>query len=125
MKVKGTHYRSIWHDQPWEVKIIDQRWLPHRFEIVTLNSLTAFATAIRDMWLGRSGLVLPLLMELPVPWPMMLPMLHWIKLGGFASNLPHGHQFTLGFNRCRTTLKPLVVSDRAAAYRPIPSPRKM
>ena len=50
MKVQGTHYRSIWYDyKDCQVKIIDQRWLPHDFRIVALTNLDEFAVAIRDM----------------------------------------------------------------------------
>jgi methylthioribose-1-phosphate isomerase len=40
MKVGDTHYRSIWFDgETARVKIIDQRWLPHEFRVVELDSL--------------------------------------------------------------------------------------
>ena len=43
MKVNGTHYRSIWYDHSdCEVKIIDQRWLPHDFRIVSLTNFFFF-----------------------------------------------------------------------------------
>ena len=58
MKVNGTHYRSIWYDHSdCEVKIIDQRWLPHDFRIVSLTNLTQFAVAIRDMWVRGAPLI--------------------------------------------------------------------
>lgn len=58
MKVKGDHYRSIWWDKSaGEVRIIDQRWLPHDFRIVTLKSLDEFAAAIRDMWVRGAPLI--------------------------------------------------------------------
>lgn len=58
MKVGDTHYRSIWRDvQSGEVRIIDQRWLPHDFKIATLKSLDEFATAIRDMWVRGAPLI--------------------------------------------------------------------
>jgi methylthioribose-1-phosphate isomerase len=58
MKVNGTHYRSIWYDySDCEVKIIDQRWLPHDFRIVSLTNLTQFAVAIRDMWVRGAPLI--------------------------------------------------------------------
>ncbi len=58
MKVKGDHYRSIWWDKATgEVRIIDQRWLPHEFRIVTLKSLEEFAAAIRDMWVRGAPLI--------------------------------------------------------------------
>ncbi len=58
MKVNGTHYRSIWFDHDrGEVRIIDQRWLPHDFRVVTLESLEDFAVAIRDMWVRGAPLI--------------------------------------------------------------------
>ena len=58
MKVKGNHYRSIWYDNSdFEVKIIDQRWLPHDFRIVSLTNLNQFAVAIRDMWVRGAPLI--------------------------------------------------------------------
>ena len=58
MKVKGAHYRSIWYDHSdFEVKIIDQRWLPHDFKIVALTNLDEFAVAIRDMWVRGAPLI--------------------------------------------------------------------
>ena len=58
MKVNGTHYRSIWYDHELsKVKIIDQRWLPHDFKIVELETLQNFATAIKDMWVRGAPLI--------------------------------------------------------------------
>ncbi|MGR3659941.1 MAG: S-methyl-5-thioribose-1-phosphate isomerase [Paracoccaceae bacterium] len=58
MRVGDTHYRSIWFDaQAGEVKIIDQRWLPHEFRIVPLKTLADFATAISDMWVRGAPLI--------------------------------------------------------------------
>jgi len=58
MKVGDTHYRSIWrHAESGDVRIIDQRWLPHDFPIATLDSLEDFATAIRDMWVRGAPLI--------------------------------------------------------------------
>ena len=58
MRVHDTHYRSIWFNQGIaKVQIIDQRWLPHDFRIVTLESLDDFATAIRDMWVRGAPLI--------------------------------------------------------------------
>ncbi|MGS4946089.1 S-methyl-5-thioribose-1-phosphate isomerase [Meridianimarinicoccus sp. RP-17] len=58
MKVGDTHYRSIWRDgATGDVRIIDQRWLPHDFPIATLDSLDDFATAIRDMWVRGAPLI--------------------------------------------------------------------
>ncbi len=56
MKVGTTHYRSIWRNGD-EVRIIDQRWLPHEFRVVTLRSTQDFATAIADMWVRGAPLI--------------------------------------------------------------------
>lgn len=58
MKVGDTHYRSIWQDSSTgDIRIIDQRWLPHEFRIVPLETLEEFATAIRDMWVRGAPLI--------------------------------------------------------------------
>lgn len=73
MKVKDTHYRSVWlvSQDPPCIGILDQRLLPHRFQIERLNDPESVFTAIRDMhtrgapligavaaygvWLGSAG----------------------------------------------------------------------
>ncbi|MEO1745564.1 MAG: S-methyl-5-thioribose-1-phosphate isomerase [Pseudomonadota bacterium] len=58
MKVGDTHYRSIWREtNSKNVRIIDQRWLPHDFQLATLKTLDQFATAIRDMWVRGAPLI--------------------------------------------------------------------
>lgn len=58
MKVGDTHYRSIWRDREnHEVKIIDQRWLPHEFRVAVLTTCEDYATAIRDMWVRGAPLI--------------------------------------------------------------------
>ncbi len=58
MRVGDEHYRSIWFDDAeGVVKIIDQRWLPHAFRVVALQTLDDFATAIRDMWVRGAPLI--------------------------------------------------------------------
>lgn len=58
MKVSDKHYRSVWLDEAsGEVRIIDQRWLPHEFKVVTLDTLQEFAAAIRDMWVRGAPLI--------------------------------------------------------------------
>ncbi|MDJ0824225.1 MAG: S-methyl-5-thioribose-1-phosphate isomerase [Rhodobacter sp.] len=58
MKVGDTPYRSIWYDAgAAEVRIIDQRWLPHEFRIVALKTRDDFAAAIRDMWVRGAPLI--------------------------------------------------------------------
>lgn len=59
MKVSGKHYRTIWtdSDKPQEVKIINQRLLPHRFEIVSLKTVEDFERAIKEMYVRGAPLI--------------------------------------------------------------------
>ncbi|MBL0372772.1 S-methyl-5-thioribose-1-phosphate isomerase [Rhizobium sp. KVB221] len=58
MKVANQHYRTIWLNEDGQsVDIIDQRWLPHEFRIVTLKTVADVATAIRDMWVRGAPLI--------------------------------------------------------------------
>ena len=60
----------------------------HRFEIVTLDSLTAFATAIRDMWVQGAPLIgATAAYGIASAAADDARMLHWIK-HGFASTRP-------------------------------------
>ncbi len=59
MKVKNSHYRTIWPDPADNtiIKIIDQRLLPHRFVIEELKTVEDFCRAIRDMHVRGAGLI--------------------------------------------------------------------
>lgn len=58
MKVGDRHYRTIWMNEDGRsVDVIDQRWLPHEFRIVTLKTVDDVATAIRDMWIRGAPLI--------------------------------------------------------------------
>jgi methylthioribose-1-phosphate isomerase len=57
MKIDGRAYRSIWREASGEVRIIDQRWLPHELRIATLSTREDFATAIREMWVRGAPLI--------------------------------------------------------------------
>jgi methylthioribose-1-phosphate isomerase len=59
MNVNGRHFRTIWPDEANKkiIKIIDQRFLPHRFVIEELKSVEDFAAAIRDMKVRGAGLI--------------------------------------------------------------------
>jgi len=48
MSVSGTHYRPVWMDGSL-VRMIDQRWLPHRFTVVDLPTVAVMCAAIRDV----------------------------------------------------------------------------
>lgn len=59
MKINGQPFRTIWisPNDPGCVQIIDQRWLPHRFEIEDIRTVTAMERAIRDMHLRGAPLI--------------------------------------------------------------------
>ncbi|MGD9916269.1 MAG: S-methyl-5-thioribose-1-phosphate isomerase [Rhizobiaceae bacterium] len=58
MKVGDRHFRTIWlNEDGRSVDIIDQRWLPHEFRVVTLGTIDDVATAIRDMWVRGAPLI--------------------------------------------------------------------
>ncbi|MBM3094638.1 S-methyl-5-thioribose-1-phosphate isomerase [Ensifer sp. T173] len=58
MKVGEKHYHTIWLNADGRsVDIIDQRWLPHEFRIVTLKTVADVAVAIRDMWVRGAPLI--------------------------------------------------------------------
>lgn len=59
MNVHGKHFRTIWVEEghPDEVKIIDQRYLPHQFVIESLKNVQDVASAIFDMHVRGAGLI--------------------------------------------------------------------
>ena len=118
MKVDGTPYRSIWYDHDaHEVRIIDQRWIPHDFRIATLKTLDEFATAIFEMWVRGAPLIGataaygvaeemardPSDAALDRAWDV----LHETR--------PTAINLRWALDRCRTHLRPLADGDRAAA----------
>jgi methylthioribose-1-phosphate isomerase len=58
VKVGDRHYHTIWlNEDGRSVDIIDQRWLPHEFRIVTLKTVDDVARAIREMWVRGAPLI--------------------------------------------------------------------
>ena len=58
MKVDGVPYRTIWlAEDGWRVKIIDQRELPHKFVITSLETVDDAVNAIKDMWVRGAPLI--------------------------------------------------------------------
>jgi methylthioribose-1-phosphate isomerase len=56
MKVQGKHYRTIWLEGA-AVRLIEQRLLPHRFEILSCGDYQATAAAIKDMAVRGAGAI--------------------------------------------------------------------
>ncbi|MGL5985549.1 MAG: S-methyl-5-thioribose-1-phosphate isomerase, partial [Burkholderiales bacterium] len=58
MNIGGQAFRTIW---PWDagnsIQVIDQRLVPHRFEITTLATLDTVAAAIHDMTVRGAPLI--------------------------------------------------------------------
>ena len=118
MKVDGTHYRSIWHDAATdEVRIIDQRWLPHDFRVCTLSTLEEVATAIRDMWVRGAPLI-----GASAAWGMAIAMREdpsdasldaaWETL---HATRPTAINLRWALDRVRGRLRPLPPIERGAA----------
>lgn len=59
MRYHGLHYRTIWPDpeDKRQIRIIDQRRLPHEFVVATLATLEEAITAIREMQVRGAGLI--------------------------------------------------------------------
>jgi methylthioribose-1-phosphate isomerase len=56
MRVQGVWYKTVWMDGG-VVRMIDQRLLPHRFEIIGCPTLQETARAIRDMTIRGAGAI--------------------------------------------------------------------
>jgi methylthioribose-1-phosphate isomerase len=59
MKVLGKNHRTIWinEDDDEVISIIDQRYLPHRFIIEDLHTVSDMVHAIKDMHVRGAGLI--------------------------------------------------------------------
>jgi len=58
MRIEGTAARTIWlNADGWSISIIDQRKLPHMYEIATLRDLNDAARAIKDMSVRGAPLI--------------------------------------------------------------------
>src|SRR6266480_2264614 len=59
MKVDGQHFRTIWlkPEDDGVVRLIDQRFLPHRFVIEEVGTVEQMVTAIREMHVRGAGLI--------------------------------------------------------------------
>jgi methylthioribose-1-phosphate isomerase len=59
VNVRGQHYRTIWPDKADRrlIRLIDQRFLPHRFVIEEVRTVDEMATAIKEMHVRGAGLI--------------------------------------------------------------------
>ncbi|MCG7506221.1 S-methyl-5-thioribose-1-phosphate isomerase [Mesorhizobium retamae] len=121
MNVGGKHFRTIWlNEDGRSVDIIDQRWLPHEFRVVTLSTVEDVAVAIRDMWVRGAPLI-----GVTAAYGMAIQMqadasdaaldAAWEKL---HETRPTAINLRWALDEMRKLLKPLPVSERiAAAYK--------
>jgi len=58
MKIKGTHYRSVWlAEDGGTVEVLDQTKLPFELAVIKLCDLQQAATAIKEMWIRGAPLI--------------------------------------------------------------------
>jgi len=81
MNVKGKAYRTVWLEGK-TVKIIDQRKLPHSFEIETLKSTAEVIRAIREMHVRGAPAI-----GMAAAYGMYLAALEACKSGDFERSL--------------------------------------
>ncbi len=120
MKVRGVPYRSIWRDEAaGEVRIIDQRVLPHEFRVVPLRSLEDFRVAIKDMWVRGAPLI-----GATAAWGIAEEMArdgsdaaldHAAKV--LEATRPTAINLRWALERCRARLAPVPLNERAGAAR--------
>ncbi|OJT96273.1 MAG: S-methyl-5-thioribose-1-phosphate isomerase, partial [Rhizobium sp. 63-7] len=118
MKVGDRHYRTIWlNEDGRSVDVIDQRWLPHEFRVVTLKTVDDVAVAIRDMWIRGAPLI-----GVTAAYGVAIAMLSdasdealdnvWEVL---HETRPTAINLRWALDEMRTFLRKVPVSDRAAA----------
>ena len=118
MKIDGIPYRSIWLDpDSGEVRIIDQRWLPHALRIVTLAKRSDFAAAIREMWVRGAPLI-----GAAAAWGMAVQMRADPSDASLAetralllATRPTAINLRWALDRVQAQLAPLPAAQRAAA----------
>jgi methylthioribose-1-phosphate isomerase len=118
VKIDGRPYRTIWlNEDGFGVDVIDQRWLPHEFKVVTLRSAADAATAIRDMWVRGAPLIgataaygLALAMR-EDPSDAALDAAH----GKLAATRPTAINLRWALDAVRRHLTPIAPQARAAA----------
>jgi len=118
MKVDGVPYRAVWYvPDADEVRIIDQRWLPHEFRVATLDTLAEFAAAIREMWVRGAPLIGATasygVARGMARDPSDAALDHLVET--LNATRPTAVNLNWALARCRARLRPLAPADRAAA----------
>ncbi len=120
MKIDGVHTRTIWvSHNGWDIKIIDQTKLPHRYEVTRLTTLEEAAHAIRAMLVRGAPLI-----GATAAYGMALAMRHDSSDANLAASYqalyetrPTAVNLRWGLDRMRALLLPLPQKERIkAAY---------
>jgi len=117
MRVDGTHFRSIWLEPDgWSVGAIDQRRLPHHFEIARIDSCESAANAIRSMLVRGAPLI-----GATAAYGMALAMRAYASDAALdraydllAATRPTAINLKWALNKMRSVLHHLPPSERAA-----------
>jgi methylthioribose-1-phosphate isomerase len=118
MKVDGTPYRSLWWNTEHQaLQIIDQRWLPHDFQIAQLDSMSDYVKSIKEMQVRGAPLI-----GATAAYGMALAMRQdpsdaaldsaWSTLN---ATRPTAINLRWALTRCRDLLLPLPQDQRGAA----------
>lgn len=118
MKVDGTPYRSLWWStETQSLQIIDQRWLPHDFQIAQLDSTSDYVKSIKEMQVRGAPLI-----GATAAYGMALAMRQdpsdaaldsaWTTLN---ATRPTAINLRWALTRCRDLLLPLPQDQRGAA----------
>ncbi len=120
MNINGQHTRTIWvSHNGWDVKIIDQTKLPHRYEIVRLTTMEEAAHAIKAMLVRGAPLI-----GATAAYGMALAMRHDSSDASMAVAYQHLYEtrptavnLRWGLDQMRKVLGPLPPAERIkAAY---------
>ena len=118
MKVGDRHFRSIWLEQDgWSLGAIDQRRLPHDFDVVRLTTCDSAADAIRSMLVRGAPLI-----GATAAYGMALAMRADPSDAALdqayrtlAATRPTAINLRWALDAMRSLLRPLPPSERAAA----------
>ncbi|PTY01565.1 S-methyl-5-thioribose-1-phosphate isomerase [Verrucomicrobia bacterium LW23] len=118
MKYNGKPYRTIWlGSNGWMVEVIDQRLLPHQFEVVRLKGLDDTAFAIRAMVVRGAPLI-----GATAAYGMALAMradasdAHLVAAyDTLLATRPTAVNLRWALDRMRAALSPLPAAERTAA----------
>jgi methylthioribose-1-phosphate isomerase len=92
MKVNGKPHRTIWLDpnDPTTIRAIDQRVLPHRFEIADIKTVSQMVDAIKEMLVRGAPLI-----GVAAAYGMYLAALEAVNASDFAASMNRSAELLL------------------------------